>query len=182
MPRMLASVGGLVVLLVIAGSSMLAHPQATRAATPSTPTQVVTRYYATTLSSPSPGAWQLVPPDDGVPTLPWQQNQLLCFQWTAEVEIGSGTADAVQLHFAVGPLGHPGGAPVLIASSGMWMAGEAPAVHEGSECFPIPLDLNAFFAGGQFSAQPLEGQLEVDPFNDGSVGSVHVVLTLLTTS
>lgn len=148
-----------------------------------TTTTVATRYYAATLTNPAPGAWQSVPVDAGVAALPWQSNQLLGFQWSVESDIGSGTASDVQLHVALGPQGHPGGPPVMILGSELaQVAGQAPQLRDGVEVFPTPLDLNAFFTGGKFQGQPLEAQVEVDPENGGTVGTVRVVVNVLTTS
>lgn len=148
-----------------------------------TATTVATRYYAATLSNPAPGAWQSVPVDAGVASLPWQGNQLIGFQWSVESDIGQGTASDVQLHVGLGPQGHPGGPPVMILGSELaQVAGQAPQLRDGVEVFPTPLDLNAFFTGGKFAGQPLEAQVEVDPENAGSVGAVRVVVNVLTTS
>ena len=113
--------------------------------------------------------------------LPYVNNQLFVAQWSLAAIIGAGTATDVLCQIALGPKGHPGGPPELIMGAEITIPDTTHvATQRGVLSPPQPIDLNAFFSGGNFAAQPLEAQVFASIGGSGTITDLTVMLTVLS--
>lgn len=140
----------------------------------------VTRVWRARLAAPSTGAWASMVSVSGG-SMPHVGNQLFAAQWAVAAIIGAGTGTDCLVQIGFGPLGHPGGPPVLIVGAEIAIPDTTHVqVSRGQLVLPQPMDLAAFFGGGAFTGQPEEGQVFVDIGGAGTIASLDATLLAIS--